>query len=200
MSHKDSKQKSWIVTTKEISEILGLSDRRIRQLEAEGALVKITHGKFDLPASIRSYIEFLNEKNSDEEELNKTVEEALWTRARRQKAELDLQIMKGELHRSEDVKRVMNKMLSSFRARILSIPTKTASLLIGQTEIPIIKDILKDTLYEALTELSDYDPHVFYAESKDKISLDEDLEESDLDEIDKVDKEFPKNGRPKKKK
>lgn len=200
MSHKDSKQKNWIVTTKEISEILGLSDRRIRQLEAEGALVKIAHGKFDLPASIRSYIDFLNDKNSDEEELNKTVEEALWTRARRQKAELELQIMRGELHRSKDVKRVMNNMLSAFRARILSIPSKTASQLVGQTEIPIIKNILKDTLYEALTELSDYDPHVFYAESKDKISLDEDLEDSELDEIDQVDKEFLKNGRPKKKK
>lgn len=200
LSHKDSKQKNWIVTTKEISEILGLSDRRIRQLEAEGALVKIAHGKFDLPASIRSYIDFLNDKNSDEEELNKTVEEALWTRARRQKAELELQIMRGELHRSKDVKRVMNNMLSAFRARILSIPSKTASQLVGQTEIPIIKNILKDTLYEALTELSDYDPHVFYAESKDKISLDEDLEDSELDEIDQVDKEFLKNGRPKKKK
>lgn len=186
-----------IVSTKQLSEIMGVSTRRINQLEAEGAFVKIAHGKFDLALSIRRYIEFLTQKPK-EEELNKTKEEALWTKARRQKAELELAIMKGELHRSEDVKRVMNKMLSAFRARILSIPSKTASQLVSQTEIPVIKEILKSAVYEALTELSEYDPHVFYAESRDKISLDEDLDEPD--EIKEVDKEFSKNGRQKKKK
>lgn len=186
-----------IVSTKQLSEIIGVSTRRINQLEAEGAFAKIAHGKFDLALSIRRYIEFLTQKPK-EEELNKTKEEALWTKARRQKAELELAIMKGELHRSEDVKRVMNKMLSAFRARILSIPSKTASQLVSQTEIPVIKEILKSAVYEALTELSEYDPHVFYAESRDKISLDENFDEPD--ETKDVDKELSKNGRQKKKK
>lgn len=184
-----------VVSTKQLSEIMGVSTRRINQLEAEGAFLKIARGKFDLAASIRKYIDYLNEDN--EEELNKTTEEALWTRARRQKAEIELQILKGELHRSDDVKRVMNSMLGTFRQRILSIPSKSASRLQGQTELAVIKDILKDEMHEALSVLSDYDPHVFYAQSKDKISLDDD--ESDLEELKIAEKEPQANGRKKKK-
>ncbi|WP_198510291.1 hypothetical protein [Bacillus solitudinis] len=190
---KEKKESSFIVTTKEMSEILGLSDRRIRQLENDGALVKITHGKFDLPASIRAYINHLN--TDTVEELNKTEEEALWTRARRQKAELELQIMKGELHRSEDVKRVMNNMLGAFRARILAIPSKTAGPLQGKSDFNEIRGILKESVYEALTELSDYDPYVFYAESKDTLSIDEESESV----ADQIDKELHNNGSKKKK-
>jgi hypothetical protein len=55
---------------------------------------------------------------------DKTTEEALWTRARRQKAELELQIMRGELHRSDDAKRVMNDMLGAFRGKLFFYPRK----------------------------------------------------------------------------
>ncbi|PAQ15058.1 hypothetical protein CD798_08425 [Bacillaceae bacterium SAOS 7] len=196
MARKDSTKKSYIVTTAEISEILGLTTRRIQQLAKEGALVRSSHGKFDLPASISSYIDYLVEKNQTDEELDKTTEEALWTRARRKKAELELQIMRGELHRSEDVQRVMNDMLGAFRARLLALPTKMAPQVVGKTEIPPIKDILKSAVYEAMNELSDYDPHVFYDHSKDKMLLeDEDLE---LEESDLPDERVMSDGKPKK--
>ncbi|MEC2074576.1 type IV toxin-antitoxin system AbiEi family antitoxin domain-containing protein [Metabacillus fastidiosus] len=191
MTDKGLSENEMIATTKEISEMLGLSDRRIRQLADEGALVKIAHGKFDLPASIQTYIKFLVEKEKPTGEIDKTEEEALWTRARRQKTELELQIMRGELHRSEDVKRVMNDMLGTFRAKILSIPSKFAPQIIGKTEIPPVKDILKKGVHEALEELSDYDPTVFYDISKDKMLLedDEDIgvsEENELSDQDAV--------------
>ena len=173
MSSKGLKENQYIVTTKQISEILGLSTRRIQQLATENALVKASRGKFDLPSSITTYINYLVEKEKPDSELDKYEEEALWTRARRQKTELELQIMKGELHRSEDVKRVMNDMLGGFRARLLSLPSKTAPQILGKTEIPAIKEILKESVYEAMNELSDYDPHVFYDYSKDKLYLDE---------------------------
>lgn len=199
MSSKGSEENYLIVTTKQISEILGLSTRRIQQLANENALIKAKRGKFDLPASIAAYIDYLIDKEKPDEELSKYEEEAKWTRARRQKTELELQIMKGELHRSEDVKRVMNAMLGAFRARLLSFPSKIAPQILGKTEIPAIKDILKDGVFEAMNELSDYDPHVFYDQSKDKLYLDDegDIEEG-LEEDEPVDEEINKHG-PKKK-
>ncbi|QLQ21923.1 MAG: hypothetical protein HZT42_05955 [Paracoccaceae bacterium] len=112
----------------------------------------------------------------------------MWTRARRQKTELELQIMRGDLHRSEDVRRVMNDMLGAFRARILSIPSKFSPQLVGLTEIPPIKVVLKQAVHEALEELSDYDPMVFYDISKDKMLLE------DADEVTSIDEEL--NGEP----
>ncbi len=186
LSDKGLRENNYIVSTAEISEILSLSDRRIRQLAAENALVKVAHGKFDLPASILSYISFIVEKEkSSGDKLIKSDEEALWTRAKRQKTELELQIMKGELHRSIDVERVMNDMLGNFRARLLGFPSKTAPQLLGKTEIQAIKEALKQGIYEVMEELSDYDPQVFYEQSKDDLILDEDDEE-EIEEIDKV--------------
>jgi phage terminase Nu1 subunit (DNA packaging protein) len=199
LKNKDSDKNTLVATTKEISAMLGLSDRRIRQLADEGALVRISHGKFDLPASIQTYIKFLVEKEKPDSELNKSDEEALWTRARRQKTELELQIMRGELHRSGDVESVMNDMLGAFRARLLSLPSKIAPQMQGKTEIPAIKEILKDAVHEALNELSDYDPDAFFDYSKDKLYLDEEEIIEDTEVAKQVDKEPKRNG-PKKKK
>lgn len=194
MARKDSEKNEYIVTTEQISEILGLSKRRIQQLAKEDALVRASHGKFDLPASIKSYIEYLLEREHSGDELDKAEEEAKWTRARRQKTELELQIMRGELHRSEDVKRVMNDMLGNFRAKLLALPTKMAPQVLGLTEIPPIKEKLKTAVYEAMSELSDYDPSVFYDISKDKMFLEDD----DL-ELEETEGKVKRNGRTKKK-
>lgn len=166
------------VTTKELSEILGLSSRRIQQLAKEKVIVRVAHGKYDLPHSIQSYIEYIKEQSKSDEEIDFNKERTLLTRANRMKAELELKIMQGELHRSEDVETVMNDMLSSFRAQMLVLPNKVAPLVLGQTNLATIKNIIKKYVHEALQELSDYDPHVFYEKSKDKISVDnDDIEE-----------------------
>jgi phage terminase Nu1 subunit (DNA packaging protein) len=202
LSDKQSKPLEKIITTSELSEILGLSTRRIGQLEKDGALTKVNRGRYDLVASIRSYIDYRIEKEKGDDELDAKVETALWTRARRQKTELELNILKGEVHRSQDVKRVMNNMLTAFRTRILAIPTRVASQLIGQQDMAIVQDKIKKVLNEALNELKDYDPNVFYAESKDKLSIEEDedngLIEDPVVEAEKVKHNARKKGKNRK--
>ncbi|WP_214889715.1 hypothetical protein [Exiguobacterium sp. s142] len=188
MARKDSEKNTYTVSTAEISEIFGISTRRVQQLAKDGVFVRVGHGQFDLPASVNSFIEYRLDDTKDEGVLDKTTEEAKWTRARREKTELELQIMRGDLHRSEDVRRVMNDLMGAFRARILSIPSKFAPQLVGLTEIPPIKEVLKQGVYEALEELSDYDPMVFYDISKDKMLLE------DADEVTSIDDEL--NGEP----
>lgn len=172
-----------IVTTKEISEILGFDSRRIQQLADIGAVVRVAHGKYDLPASVQAYVEYKagRVKQQSEGEIDNSVETALWTRARKEKVQLEVQIIKGELHRSEDVERVMNTMLGGFRARLLSLPTKIAPKLLGKTDINVVKELLKEAVHEAMNELSNYDPHVFFGISKDKMFL-EDEENVDMEE------------------
>lgn len=183
MSHKDLMEKGYIVGTAEISEILGVGKRRIQQLVDEGALIRVGRGLYDLPNSIKKYIEYQIDKATPDEELDNNVETARWTKARREKTELEVKIIRGELHRSEDVKRVMNDMLMAFKQRALALPTKLAPQLIMLEDIPVIKDILKLAIIELLMELSEYDPSVFYEISKDKMFLeDEEDEVSDLND------------------
>lgn len=188
-------QKSKLVSTSELAEILGITDRRIRQLEKAGIISKISRGKYDLAAAVQQYISWIKSQYAEtDEELDLKKEKTLLTRANRQKVELELQIMRGELHRSEDVRRVMNDMLGAFRARCLAIPSKVAPKIQGKTDLAIIQDIIKKEVYEALSELADYDPEVFYRQSKDKLVLDED----DIEEA-ATEKETPRRGSGKKK-
>ncbi|MFS0766050.1 hypothetical protein [Peribacillus phoenicis] len=183
MKNKDSSTNWTIVTTQQICEIIGLKPRRIQQLANEGALVRVGHGKFDLPRSVGAYVDYQvsQVRPAGDEEIDNSVETALWTRARKEKTELEVQIIKGELHRSSDVERVMNDMLLGFKAKLTSLPTKMAPQLVGKTEIPVVKDLLKEAVYEALNELSDYDPQKFYDYSTDKMFLGDEEEEDMLE-------------------
>lgn len=177
MSHKVLEDDSYIVSTQQISEIMEFSKRRIQQLTDEGALVRVGRGKYDLRRSIKKYVETMTEKATpNDDELDGGREMALWTRAKREKTEIEVKIIKGQLHRSADVERVMNDMLGAFRARLLSLPTKMAPQIVGKDEIPIIKNLLKEAVYEIMNELSDYDTLVFYDASTDKIFLESDEE------------------------
>ncbi|MGE6379561.1 hypothetical protein [Peribacillus muralis] len=194
MKNKDSSVNWTTVTTQQICEIIGLQPRRIQQLANEGALVKVGHGKFDLPRSVGAYVDYQisKVKPAGDEEIDNSIETALWTRARKEKTELEVQIIKGELHRSSDVERVMNDMLGGFRAQLLSLPTKMAPQIVGKTDIPVVKDLLKEAINEAMNELSNYDPHVFYDYSTDKMFLGDDEEE--------LETEVPRDYEQKKKK
>lgn len=180
MKNKVLSKDIYTVSTKEICEILGLSERRIQQLAKEEILIRISHGKYDLPTSIQKYIDYIKEQSKTGEELDKVTEETLLVRVRRQKAEIELDIMQGNVHLSEDVEKVMNDMLSSFRAQVLVIPGKAAPQLIGMTEIEPIKAILKNYIHEALQEMSEYDPAAFYNKSKSNITVEEETHDTKM--------------------
>lgn len=162
MGRKDLKEVGYIVSSEDISKIFGVTTARIRQLAKEKAVVRVGHGKYDLAKSFQAYIKYLESKKN--EVLDKAEEEAKWTRARREKTELQVQVMKGELHRSEDVERVLNNMLGNFRGKLLAFPPKMAARVAGKTDLTEIRDILKSGINEAMTELIEYDPKDFYSD------------------------------------
>ena len=172
MSGKGLKEQNYLVTTEEICEIMGLSARRIQQLVDEKAIVRASHGKYDLVASVRSYNDYIKNKLiEDDPDLDKLREETLWIRARRMKAESEYKIMSGELHRSKDVEEIMNKMMEVFRSQLLSFPTRAAPKVIGETDVNVVREMLTKDIKEVMQVLSDYDPSVFYEQSEDKIHV-----------------------------
>lgn len=78
------------------------------------------------------------------------------------------------MHDAEDIERVLTGMLINFRNRILAIPSKVAPKIIGQKSIAVINEILQQELYDALNELSEYDPEIFLEEG-------EKIEEEDVE-------------------
>lgn len=158
------------VSSTVLSNLFGLTTRRIRQLENEGVIQKIARGKYSLQDNIKSYITYIKasadlKKNKIEEgKIDYDEEHALLERRKREKMELELAAMRGTMHYSEDVERVMNDMLSNFKAKILALPSRAAPRLITLSTIADIQEVLQNEVLDALNEMSQYNPNDFYSD------------------------------------
>jgi phage terminase Nu1 subunit (DNA packaging protein) len=148
------------ITSKDLASILGVTTRRIRQLTQEGVFPRVARGKYVLGEAMRAYISHLQTKAKeavvDPKDLKKELTRL--RRAQADKTELEVKEYRGELHRAEDVEDVWTEMLSNFRARALAVPTKLAPQILGIEDLKEMQKALKDAVYEALQELSEYDP------------------------------------------
>ncbi|RII32841.1 hypothetical protein D2A34_21835 [Clostridium chromiireducens] len=173
---------SVVVSSTVLADMFGLTTRRIRMLADEGIIHKTSRGRYNLQENIKSYIVYLKanqdlkEKIVDDDRLDPDEERALLTRRQREKLELELAAMKGQMHFSNDVERVMNDMLANFRAKIIALPTKIAPILIARNDISEIQEMLQREFFDVLTELSCYDPALFYNEKYIELEEEEILE------------------------
>ncbi len=168
------------VNSAALEKIIGVSDRRIRQLAEENIIIRAAKGRYKLMDSITNYILTLkvqmeaNNAESVDGEIDLEEEKAIHERVKRHISELKLQTMRGELHKSEDVERVMMDMLASIRAKLLSMPTKLAPMLVSRSEIDFVRNTINREVMEALNELKDYNPKEFYS---DEYVAEDDAEE-----------------------
>jgi len=157
------------VSASVLSDLIGVGDRRIRQLADEGVIVRIKKGRYDLAASMKNYIKYLkvseglqDSPKNEQEELDH--EKMLHEKAKRGMAELKLAAMRGEMHKAEDVERVMTDQLSAFRSKVLNIPTKIAAPLSVMTDKGMIMSFLENEMVEALNEVTVYSSTLFYSD------------------------------------
>lgn len=164
------------VTTVELAEYLGLSDRRIRQLEKEGVVVKSQRGRYDLKASVLGYINSIRqqEKRMDASleklKISKEATSLQHEQLKKRRTELQVQELERKLHRAEDVEYFWNAMVLAVKSRLTAIPVKCAPLLAGIEDRKEIQAILKREVSDALNEIADYDADQF----------DKELEEEDV--------------------
>lgn len=143
------------------AKLFNLTDRRVQQLAKDGIIPKSSRGKYPLVGAIKGYVTFLQERALSSGEApagDLQTEKIRLTKANADKTELEVEVLKGTLIPAERVEQVVGDMISSFRAKILSIPTKSAHALIGLTDLTEVQSALEIPLYEALEELADYSP------------------------------------------
>lgn len=162
------------VTTVELAEYLGLSDRRIRQLEKEGVVIKSQRGRYDLKQSVLGYINSIRQQEkkqgADLEKLkiSKEAEGLMHERLKKRITELKVLELEKKLHRAEDVEYFWNAMVIAAKSRLTSIPVKCAPILIGIEDRKEIQAILKREVDDALNELADYDVDKFDMEFEEE--------------------------------
>ena len=142
-----------IYTSKVVAQWLCLTERRVRQLRDEGVIVEARPGLYELQPTVARYITYIG--GAGKETL--TNERMKLTRAKREAAELENELRKGEVHRTEDIERGIKSMFLNIRSRFLALPAKLSPTLatMGGNQTGIF-DELKQAIDEILEEMSDY--------------------------------------------
>lgn len=152
-----------------LADLFNMTTVRVQQLAAEGVVVKHARGRYDLWASVRNYIKYLQERKvnqwsgSTNEEDGYTQHRARLTKAKADKAEVEAALIKGTAHDAQAVAKVWEDMIGNARAKLLALPTKLAAQLEGMT-IAQRQDAIQSTVAQALTELAEYSPEVVTGE------------------------------------
>jgi phage terminase Nu1 subunit (DNA packaging protein) len=172
-----------IVGTSELAGIFGKTPRWVNQQTNEGVLQQHERGKYELAKNVQLYIAHIQDRaekavQGGDGSVDYFTERAHHEKAKREKAEMELAVMRGDLHRSENVRAVMNDMLAAFRARTLGLPSKVAPQLVGATELPVIQEVLSREVHAVLTELSEYDPAEFQRNNEEYVGQVDDDEEA----------------------
>lgn len=158
-----------------IARLFGKTTRRINQLVQDGVLVTeaTPQGRrFDLLPTIQRYIKYLEERaerggkpNLDEKIEKKLDAEIKWKQAKADKSKLELEELKGTLHRAEDIEKLTNELVFAVRAMLLALPGRVAMDLAAIDTAPEVSAYLARHVAALLDELAthEYNPEAYAA-------------------------------------
>lgn len=151
-----------VMTAKRVAAVLGITERRVRQLRQDGVFreAPVGQGLFVLEDTVQAYIAFLTKGESGDggnAALDLTRERARLAKVKREDQEYELALKRGDMHRSDEIRQVMSGVLGNFRSRLLSIPAKASPVFAVKTNKAEIYEYLKELIDEALNELADFD-------------------------------------------
>ena len=135
--------------------IFGLTPRSIQNLEKQGIAVRIAHGRYDLVASVRNYIQHLEDEAASEDSEFEFQRTRVY-RARAEILECQAQAIRGELHDAACIAEVMGDGLANMRAKLLAVPTTAAPRVADETDPNKCAAIIETLLHAAMLECSKY--------------------------------------------
>lgn len=150
-----------------VAKFLDMTTKNVQRLTEKGILQTKQGGLYSLAEATHAYIKYLRDRNPENEEnIDLNEERAKLTKAKRLNEELDLSVKKGELHKAEDIEKIMSATLINFKSRLSAIPAEEAEKLANMTDKAKIFIYLNGRIKEALAELSNFE-EVFKEEIKE---------------------------------
>jgi len=145
-----------------LAKLLDITERRVRQLSAEGIIPKVARGRYEMVGAVRGYIRYLRELSLKGEvgPADYGTGRARLVKAKADLAEMEASQMRGELLPAPDVKRAWTDIVALMRARLLVLPDKIAPVVYETTSIAQAKDVIKKAVFEVLTEIATTDVEI----------------------------------------
>lgn len=148
-----------IVNADVMLEIMDCTPTMLTQYKKDGLMVQPVYGVYDLIPSMRNYLKKLKNKasaTSTEGVLDFHEEKARLTKMQADKAEMEVMELAGDLVRVDDVLEDWESILMDCKGKLLSIPSKLATLVADIDDPAEAQELIEDQLREALGELAEY--------------------------------------------
>ncbi|MGE0022097.1 MAG: hypothetical protein AB7S70_00510 [Hyphomicrobium sp.] len=140
------------------AKLLGISERRFRELRDEGVIPDAEKGEYDIEEIVPIYCEHLRTvaagRGGGEGQAIKSNEDARLLKARADKAEMEAAEMRGSLVPVDQIAGVMHSAVIIMKTRLGAVPSKAAPLVAGMKSIPAVERVIRDNIEEALADLA----------------------------------------------
>ncbi|WP_103644902.1 DUF1441 family protein [Campylobacter concisus] len=138
------------VSTKELSNALGLTDRRVQELESEGVIKKLERNKWDLTACIDAYLDYKIKLATQSFELSEA-------RAKKELADAELKELrlakeKGEVIAIDRLEKDLSDIAAAVSNKLYSLPNKLKRSINLSDEV---ENAINNEVENILTELKD---------------------------------------------
>ena len=154
-----------IVTVKELSSVLGLSEPQIYTLRRRNIIqpiraIRAHKTEFQLGPAVRAYIQYkCGQESESQADFHK--ERALKERANRELREILVQQTRAQLHNAADVESIQTHSNNQIRSRLLEFSNALALQLVGKDPAET-KAAIDAAVRKLLVGLSRYDPRDYY--------------------------------------
>lgn len=120
-----------IVSTKEIADVLQVTDRRVRQL-VELGLPRQKEGEYLLFACIKFYISLLQKQRNESSEAKERI-----LKAKAEQEEIEIRKLRGEIIEIEQMKQETMSIIQEFKYSLFALPSKLNGRLEGKNKAEI---------------------------------------------------------------
>ncbi len=156
-----------------IARLFGKTTRRIQQLTQDGILPteETPSGRrYDILPTIKRYIKYLEERaekqqpQSVTDKLEKKLDaEIKYKQAKADKAKLELDELKGTMHRAADIEKLTNELVFAVRSMLLALPGRVAMDLAAIDTAPEVSQYMSRHISLLLDELAthEYNPDLY---------------------------------------
>lgn len=155
-----------VVLTSEFAKLVGKTPQWIRQLTRDEVLTQCGRGKYHFGQNLLAYIEHAAGGKAGDDKMTHADVKAEHEMLKKEKTELELQQMRGQLHDSNDVRAVMGDMILSAKSKLLSFPIRISPQLEGESAKAIEKKLHVEVT-SILNVLVDYSPKLFEQEGNE---------------------------------
>ena len=144
-----------------LSQVLGLTPARVRQLVDEGTLTRSGRGAYPFLPNVTAYVRYLRERlpgprknlGGEDGEINSARERALLARSQRLMIDLRRAERARRLVPVEEAAAVFGGLVELVRTKLLALPSRAAPLVAGRDKIHVM-ETLTGLVEESLTDLS----------------------------------------------